>query len=570
MRLNLDKLSLSEKLSLSIITSALFINSDIYIFLTCILTCFSSFTEAVNRAWIINLSHKPTDFDKLAPWVVLIPSLFWLLNSLVHSFLMGTFYFDMLLSMPLITWALIILHGLNENNNFNVSERHKDGVYVGKSIIDGKTYPKPLILPIEVRRTHSITFGTTGSTKTMAVARPMIERDLKEEESFQIIVDFKGDSNFRDLVFSRCQDEGKTFRYFDITEPNLSDDWNPLAMGDAASKRDKIMTFTKWSNEHYEKIVSLYVLKIATNAGDDFNLGLLGKSIDEFDKDLSGINADIQSILLTPLGRKISHAKTSLLDGYNNNEVWFFSLPENEMPIVAKQMGDLIKLEIRNLSAYILKNIDSNNRKNVFVTVDECKYMIDEIFLGGLGQIRGAGFIVQLYSQSPKGDFDSRILDCLIDNTNIHVSLRVNSPGSTDFLSKTFGTKKATKITEQIELDDRENNTGLGSSREVNEFKVNPEDIKSFYRAESFWSIKDNGFESFVFLDDYYFSNKEIKSFKEHKQKSLANNSEGWSNDRDFLAKKFPIKKPDFDFEFFDDVTGSEIRSSKSENLALQ
>ncbi|MBL4861761.1 MAG: TraM recognition domain-containing protein [Crocinitomicaceae bacterium] len=240
------------------------------------------------------------------------------------------------------------------------------------------------------------------------------------------------------------------------------------------------------------------------------------------------------------------------------------------MPIAAKQIGDLIKIELRNLSSHIQKNIPEKERKNVFFTVDECKHIIDELFLGGLGKMRSSGFVVQLFSQSPKGDFDPTTLDCLIDNTNIHISLRVNSPGSSDFLSKVFGTKKTTKITEQIELNDRDNNTGLGSSREVNEFKINPEEIKSFYRAESFWSIKDIGFSGFVFLDDYYFSCRTISSYEEHVKKRVRPIANDWSEERNRLAKESPINNFDMNHDVFDSIIFSDNESSNVDSSTLQ
>ncbi|MBL4861762.1 MAG: hypothetical protein JKY09_01930, partial [Crocinitomicaceae bacterium] len=304
--------STSEKISTSLICTVIFFDKEILVVSACLIATLLAYREAVSRAWIINLSHKPTEFDKGAPWLIVLPALFWLSNSLFNSFMMKTFYVDVFLSLPFITWAGIMLHALKENNDFDVSKRHSTGVYVGKSVVEGKTYPKPLIIPMHVRRTHSIVFGTTGATKTMAVARPLIEHDLLNDDNFQVIIDFKADSNFRDLVFTRTQEAGKTFRFFDISNPDISDEWNPLAMGGVVAKRDKVMSFTKWSNEHYEKVVSLFVLKRAIEFGKDFNFGNLRDSIDPYDKNLSGIHADIETLMNMPFAEKLVNAKRSI------------------------------------------------------------------------------------------------------------------------------------------------------------------------------------------------------------------------------------------------------------------
>jgi type IV secretory pathway TraG/TraD family ATPase VirD4 len=71
-------------------------------------------------------------------------------------------------------------------------------------------------------------------------------------------------------------------------------------------------------------------------------------------------------------------------------------------------------------------------------------------------------------------------------NTNIKCILGINDPDTADFYAKHLGTQTTRKLTEQVEESgffSRMEEVGRGSSREVEEYRVHPNDLKELFNG---------------------------------------------------------------------------------------
>ena len=63
---------------------------------------------------------------------------------------------------------------------------------------------------------------------------------------------------------------------------------------------------------------------------------------------------------------------------------------------------------------------------------------------------------------------------------------KLNGASEREFLSKQFGTAKTYKLTAQIDTQNTDNSTGMGSVREVDEFRVHPNDIDRLKKGQAY------------------------------------------------------------------------------------
>jgi hypothetical protein len=83
----------------------------------------------------------------------------------------------------------------------------------------------------------------------------------------------------------------------------------------------------------------------------------------------------------------------------------------------------------------------------------------------------------------------------IVANTNVKCVLGVNEPETAEFFARLFGTRSSTKATERAErkmFGDPEM-SGLMSVRDVEQYRIHPNRLKSFSRGEGVLSFMLNG-----------------------------------------------------------------------------
>jgi hypothetical protein len=252
--------------------------------------------------------------------------------------------------------------------------------------------------------------------------------------------------------------------------------------------------------EVYRYLTDFTALQELANATTDLELkGDLGKMLGRFDQNhkfLSGLIADLYLTCRSEFSKLVDTAtpEIDLLQIYKENKIVYFQLNLQGYGDTAKRMGRMILQDIRTVSGYIQSEMLTSERHFFPVFVDDASSFLDTNFIDFLNKARAAGFGIMLLHQS-LGDLvvrrDPSFQQQIIENTNIKIILRQDDPDSVEKLTKIGGTKKTLISTYQTEEKfTGKDFTGVGSIREGQEFRIEPDLIRGLQRGEAVVILK--------------------------------------------------------------------------------
>lgn len=350
----------------------------------------------------------------------------------------------------------------------------------------------------EVQKTfkkgHQMVFGASGSGKTFSVLRPQIAYAIKEGQCV-FIIDPKGDVEFRDAVYSYCKFFGREddFCYFSLSNPEISDQFNPFKTKSTTEAKDLIISVTDWSEPHYKKMAEVHLLRALMGMENP----TLSKIINNLPgkKELSGLLADLNIMQMSAFGPLIDlESAPGLLDFYKENSVCFFSLDVQAYPETAIRLGRIILGSLMGVSNYTQTSLNPAQRKPTTIVVDEFGSFVSDTFINFLNKARSSNFRLIMATQS-LGDLKrsgTEQLSQILDSTMVKIVLRMGDPDSVEYCSRIFGTQDTLKETRQVDthaLFLKE--TGLGSERLGQSFVVPPSEIKKIGRGVGFVTTSD-------------------------------------------------------------------------------
>jgi type IV secretory pathway TraG/TraD family ATPase VirD4 len=409
--------------------------------------------------------------------------------------------------------------------------------YLGQSFNTGK----PLHLTNDQRLMHTEVVGSTGTGKTESVLLPLLAQDLAHRKG-AIIIDGKGDLELLDRIqyIILKQKRERDFYFFSLAHPQKSHTYNPLLRGNATELKDKIVGSMPWSEEFYRRMAEqacLTLLNVLVAQGEkvkfedlhDYLTSLealsnlvkrtkdeghksdLGKMVNQFKnnpKFLSGLMADLFLTARSEFSHlvNVDDPEIDLLDVYQKNHIVYFQLNLQGYGDTAKRMGRMILQDIRTVSSFIQSHLREFKRHFFPVFVDDASSFLDLNFIDFLNKARASGFAITLLHQS-LGDLlirrDFAFQQQVIENTNIKIIMRQDDPQSIEKLTRIGGTRKTMISTYQTE--DRflgKGFTGVGSIREGQTFRVDPDLIRSLRRGEAIVIWKSPSFRTdYVKLD---------------------------------------------------------------------
>ncbi|MFH0984881.1 MAG: TraM recognition domain-containing protein [Candidatus Omnitrophota bacterium] len=409
----------------------------------------------------------------------------------------------------------------------------KSRSYLGESLSGGGA----VYLTSDQRSMHAQVVGSTGTGKSESVLLPLLAHDIRNGRG-AIVIDGKGDRELLDRIHSIVVRAGrlKDFYFFSLAKPDNSNSYNPLLRGNATELKDKIIGSMIWNEEFYRKMAeqaTLTLLKALrqrpcekgssepptilfsevyryltdfsalqelANATADLEIkGDLGKMLSRFDQNhkfLSGLIADLYLTSRSEFSKLVDIAtpEIDLLKIYKGNKIVYFQLNLQGYGETAKRMGRMILQDIRTVSGYIQSEMLTNERHFFPVFVDDASSFLDINFIDFLNKARAAGFGIMLLHQS-LGDLvvrrDASFQQQVIENTNIKIILRQDDPDSVEKLTKIGGTKKTLISTYQTEQKfTGKDFTGVGSIREGQEFRIEPDLIRGLQRGEAVLILK--------------------------------------------------------------------------------
>lgn len=360
----------------------------------------------------------------------------------------------------------------------------------GKNLTKGPRFGSEAVMSAFAHQ-HQVVFGTPGSGKTFSTLEPQALEAIQRGERV-FIIDPKGDSSFRDAVYTFCKsvERENDFFYLSMSNPEISDCFNPFGDCNPNEIKDMIISATDWSEPHYRKMAELHVLKAVQKLKSSPSLEDILRILPNM-KELTGISADLELMVRSEYGRLVNNANApSMFDLYARNSVVFISLDTQAYPEASVQLGRLFLGAILSVSNRVQTQIREEERAKTTVIVDEFGSFLTEAFVNFISKARSSNFRIILATQSI-GDlerFRPEMRKRIMDSVSNKIVLRMSDPESIEFCSMLFGTKTTTKETEQLEdtFLFGKKKTGVMSSREVEEFIVHPSDIRSLNTGEGF------------------------------------------------------------------------------------
>ena len=401
-----------------------------------------------------------------------------------------------------------------------------NGVFLGAS---KSAHDKPVVLPDSWRTSHTYCVGASRSGKTVSVMLPMALQDI-ERGNPVIFFDGKGDCETLNAITAKAQEYGRldSFQLFSLSEPCRSKTYNPLSFGNATQKKDKLIGAFTWTEEHYKKACEetlLTVIQALEGTGEYYNLEDLylcltelkavrrvydlcknqaaKEHLEHFFENFASITKDISG-LTKDLGLIVKNDFWFLMDTYcpeidffeviNKRKILYLVLNTQAYQDTAERLAKLFLQDLRATSDIIQNKVPRNERVFTPIYVDEFNSFAFDAFGDFMSKCGGAGFALTLAHQSlgqlaKRGEY---FKDEILDNANIKIIMRQDSPKSVEEFAKTFGTHVRTEYTEQIEdgLFFDKQGTGLGSARRVEAFNINPNRIKQLQPHEAAVLIK--------------------------------------------------------------------------------
>jgi hypothetical protein len=304
--------------------------------------------------------------------------------------------------------------------------------------------------------------------------------------------------------------------------------YNPLARGGITELKDKLISLTEWTEEHYKKMAERYlqlVFRCFATAGervdlvkvarylDPDNLALLARGVTDAgesnrildtlesfrDPEIRGLAARIAVMTESEIGHLFEDdRKDRTIDlgrAIEENAVVVFLLDSLSFPEYSRLLGRLVVTDLKSVAARQF----SEGRKKIYAVFDEFNVFASSAVVDLIGKTRSFGFNVLIGTQSPS-DLEraggGALLEQVVENCNSYIIHRQNSALNAEKLASVIGTDESYELTYQVQERGVffTGRTGLGSMRQTREFIVHPDEIKRLGTGEAILVQKTRGF----------------------------------------------------------------------------
>lgn len=403
----------------------------------------------------------------------------------------------------------------------NGNKRKNDNVVLGK--VAGSLWRQEEISEGQLNH-HVHIVGASGYGKTVLISH-IIRQRIAQGKGL-LFIDLKSDMEtlLKFTQYVADADRIPDLHIFSLSEKNLSLPYNLIADGTATQLRDRIVQSLNWSEEFYKNQASSFLLKLlivlcwlrdnqkfefhigtilncASDVQEVLNLGskipltetkvvAMAQGLVNFLKEkdnynsLQGLRTQLESIVLSDFGDLVcsNDAGINLYDCYTESKIVFLFLDSRRYGETAKAVGKFILEDLKAVTAKVDSGLKKEDRRPFSVIIDEFADLASEDFIGFLDRARSSRTSVVVAHQeicdlqriSP--EFAGR----LMGNTSTLYAFLQKRPESAEIISGIAGTRtvwKKTKQTERFGFSDVE--SGGGSKREVEEFNIHPNLIKS-------------------------------------------------------------------------------------------
>jgi conjugal transfer pilus assembly protein TraD len=363
---------------------------------------------------------------------------------------------------------------------------------------------------------HGLILGASGagkSTTLLAITCDQIRRGAPV-----VAIDLKGSPQFARQLASACAASGRRLLVWSPDGPSY---WNPLAHGNATECKDKIIASERFTEPHYQRAAERYVQTVlqvleASHPGHPPTLAEVVALSDP--RRLTGVlrraprpladRVQDYIVSLTPdqlsairgLGSRLAILTESHTGHYLSpplgagaldlraalagSDVVLFSLNSSSYGKLAAQLGTLAIQDLVSVAGERLRTVGSDDPPRAIIAIDEFSALGADHIMGLLARGRESGLSVLLATQE-LADLDraaSGLRDQIVGNTAVKIAHRQDVPSSAQTVAQMAGTVRVWEETQQL---GGPLSHGRGTRREVEQFVVHPNEIKSLRTGEA-------------------------------------------------------------------------------------
>ena len=347
-----------------------------------------------------------------------------------------------------------------------------------------------------------------------------------------LFVDLKADFETIRQVVSHAKVSGrmKDLYIFSCGNPEISSSYNVLSMGTANQLKDRIMGALNWSEEFYKNEASSFLLKllrglafIRDQNGTAVDLATVLKCTEsarpieamierlpkseveltsqledlvsslgkpEKFKALQGLRSQLEALVYSDIGHLLTASSDGidLFEAIARKKIVYVLLDSRTYGESARALGKLILQDLKAASARIDNEIQRDERTPFTVVVDEFSDLATEEFLGFLDRARSSkiGVVVAHQEIADLSRISPEFSHRLMNSTSTLFAFLQKVPQTSDLIASISGTKTTTKVTEQAKDNwlFGDEKTGMKSIREVDEFVIHPNTVRSLAVGE--------------------------------------------------------------------------------------
>ncbi|MBE8182395.1 MAG: type IV secretion system DNA-binding domain-containing protein [Candidatus Portiera sp.] len=357
---------------------------------------------------------------------------------------------------------------------------------------------------------HTGIFGSTGTGKTTSILNFIAHAAANKIPL--IYVDGKGDPDLPKALLKL----NPGLQHFTMRADSSSWRYNPFGLGSATEVKDKIIDAFAWSEQYYKTTAERYLQlalkallqgrnrgldideldlarsKVITAARKNYkNQDEKQKVIEALqgikDKDIASLlnqiaslaESEVRESLCEKKGRTISFTEIIEVGG-----MCLMSLETLAYPQLARALGKLIVSDIKTTLAHEKRGGKS---RPVIIIFDEFGVFVGDNVLNVINMGRSAGANVILAAQGLADlETESEVLGRqIINNCNSFLVHRINTPAESEFIAGVIGTRDGFQVTRQVKGDE-------GSVRQVKEYLIHPDEIKSLRKGEAILIARAN------------------------------------------------------------------------------
>lgn len=340
-----------------------------------------------------------------------------------------------------------------------------------------------------------------------------------------LIIDGKGDvglNSIFDITNRFCTN--KKLYVIDMTNPEMSDKYNPFIEASPTIIKDMLINMTEWSEEHYKLNTERYLQRLVlllqkSNIKISFETIIQNMPVESFNKLSAKLQKDeiiskqehmanleiskacgkisesasarFSTIAESELGTIFSDEGIDIYTAMKEKAIILFILNPLLYPELSPLLGRLVLIDAKKA----VSKLYNNKIERGFYIFDEINVYASPVLIDLVNKSRSAN-ITSILSTQSLSDLDyacnEAFKEQIIENCNNYIVLRQNSSVNAEQWANILGTRATLEITYQLEQQKRNTKaTGLGSAKRVREFFYHPDDIKTLSTGKGFFLSKD-------------------------------------------------------------------------------